>query len=185
MVRTALAAATLSLAAVACGSDSDATTPPDTAMPAASVPTGGESATTEALTIADPWSRMPAEGQVVTAVYGVVTNNTDAPITIVSASSPLTSNVELHETLVGDEGTMSMQEAADGFAVPAGGTFAFEPGGPHIMLFDIDAAGYPSTVDVTITGDGGESLTFAAEVREIAMEEMEESSVHSGTTAAG
>ncbi len=125
-----------------------------------------------ALTISDAWSRQPADGQTVSAVYGVVSNSSDSDVRLVSASSPASPVVELHETLMDDNGAMSMQEREDGFVVPAGGSFTFEPGGPHIMFIDIDPATYPDSVKVTLTSEDGEAFVFDAEVRAIAGGEM-------------
>jgi copper(I)-binding protein len=149
-----IAASAMVLALAACGDDEDA-------APAATAGAGGGIAVSEA------WSRQPAEGQAVTAVYGIVTNDTDADVTIVAATSPVTDDVELHETLMGDDGTMTMQQKDGGFVVPAGGEFVFESGGPHIMMFDIDPATYPDAVDVTLELDDGETVSFTAEVRAI------------------
>ena len=172
--------AVAALALSACGDDED--TAADTTAPAAATATadeasgtatGGESDPAEGgqVTIADAWSRQPAEGQTVTAVYGVVSNASDADVTIVAASSPVSSDVQLHETIM-DGDQMTMKEKEDGFVVPAGGEFVFESGGPHIMMFDIDPATYPAMVEVTLELDSGESLTFEAEVRAVDGMEM-------------
>lgn len=138
---------------------------------------GGSSSVSE-LTITDPWSRQPAEGQTVSAVYGEVMNNSDDDVRLVSASSPAAAIVELHETLMNEDGAMSMREKEDGFVVPAGGSFLFEPGGPHIMFLEIDPSTYPSdSVDVVLTTADGATLEFVAEVRSIAgggMSDMDE-----------
>jgi copper(I)-binding protein len=130
---------------------------------------GGDDAASESageIAVADAWSRQPVSGQPTTAVYAVVSNPTNADITIVAASSPITDRVELHETVENDDGTMTMREMDDGFVVPAGGDFTFESGGPHIMLFDIDADTYPTDqVEITLDFDGADSITFDAEVR--------------------
>ncbi len=155
-------AAGVSSFAVSCGSaDSDA----------------GAGATSAQISITDPWSRQPAETQTNTAVYGVVANQTDDDVRVVSASSPATGTVELHETLMDDNGAMSMQEVPDGFVVRSGDTFTFEPGGPHIMMLGIDPASYPDPVEVTLEFETGESITFQAEVRMIdgGVEEMDDS----------
>ena len=134
---------------------------------------GGGAVATEApaagdtLSVSEAWSRQPAEGQTVTAVYGVVSNPTDDDVTIVSAFSPVTDRVEMHEVIMNADGSMKMQRREGGFLVPAGGEFVFESGGPHIMLFDIDPATYPATVDVTLTFDEGDPVVFTAEVRAI------------------
>ncbi|MEZ5165048.1 MAG: copper chaperone PCu(A)C [Acidimicrobiales bacterium] len=110
--------------------------------------------------------RFPAEGQTATAVYGVVSNPGAEDVRISTASSPVTDTVELHETLMDADGVMSMSEVEEGFVVPAGGKFVFEPGGPHVMLLGIDPATYPSEVEVTLQLEGADPLTFTAEVRE-------------------
>ncbi len=141
------------LALSACGDDEDAGA-------ATTAAAGGT------ISVAEAWSPQPAEAQPVSAVYGVVSNPTDEAVTIVSASSPVSGDVQLHETVEDDNGAMTMQEREGGFEVPAGGEFVFESGGPHIMLLDIDPATYPDTVEVTLTLDQGGPVTFTAEVRE-------------------
>lgn len=155
--------ASLVLALGACGDDEDAA---GSAEATATAEATGE-ASADAITVSDAWSRQPAEGQTVTAVYGVVSNPTDQDVTIVSAFTPVTDRVELHETIENADGTMQMQQKEGGFVVPAGGEFVFESGGPHIMLFDIDPATYPTSVDVTLTFDSGDPIVFTAEVRAI------------------
>ncbi|TVR24416.1 MAG: copper chaperone PCu(A)C [Ilumatobacter sp.] len=149
-----VAVAALSLAA--CGGDDAASEPAET-----------EASVGVEMSIADAWSRQPAAGQSVSAAYGILSNPGDVDVTVVSASSPISTQVELHETLVDDDGMMMMVEREQGFVVPAGGEFVFEPGGPHVMFLDIDAASYPDEVEVTLEFDGAESLTFMAEVRAI------------------
>lgn len=158
---SALAAASLVLALGACGDDEDGAGSAEATAEASGEASG------DAITVAGAWSRQPAEGQTVTAVYGVVSNPTDEDVTIVSAFTPVTDRVELHETIANADGTMTMQQKEGGFVVPAGGEFVFESGGPHIMLFDIDPATYPTTVDVTLTFDSGDPILFTAEVRAI------------------
>lgn len=159
--RIAAIAAVAAFTLAACGSDTAESEPADTTPVETEAPAAVE------MSIADPWSRQPAEGQTATAVYGIVSNPGDTDVTIVAASSPESDQVELHETLVGDDGAMSMQEREEGFVVPAGGEFVFEPGGPHVMMLGIDAATYPAEVEVTLEFDGADPLTFTAEVRAI------------------
>lgn len=172
-----LAAASLVLALGACGDDEDGAGSAEATAEASGDASGG------AITVADAWSRQPAEGQTVTAVYGIVSNPTDEDVTIVSAFTPVTDRVELHETIANDDGTMQMQQKEGGFVVPAGGEFVFESGGPHIMLFDIDPATYPASVDVTLTFDSGDPILFTAEVRAID-ESMDMSMDMSGESSA-
>ena len=143
----------------ACGSDST-----DVASES-----GQPSAEVTSLTVSDAWSRQPAAGQTVAAVYATVSNPTDADVAIVAASSPVTPDVELHETVSNDDGTMSMRQVTEGYVVPAGGELVLAAGGAHIMLIGIDPATYPvDQVEVTIELDGGESVSFEASVQALA-----------------
>ncbi|MEM7091934.1 MAG: copper chaperone PCu(A)C [Actinomycetota bacterium] len=136
-------------------------------LAAALVACGNDAATSEDLEFTDVWTRQPADGQSVAAVYGTVTNTGSSDVTITGVAAPVTDRAELHETLE-EDGLMTMQERDDGFVVPAGGTFTFEPGGPHVMLFDIDAASYPTdALDVTFSFDAGPDSSATAEVRVI------------------
>jgi copper(I)-binding protein len=195
-----LAASALVLALAACGSDDDSssdttsavaettvaddmaseTTVADTTMTddgsddesddMAEMP-GGE-ATVGAITVTDVWMREPAEGQTRTAAYGTITNDGDTDVTLVSASVPFDATVEIHETIMGDDGSMQMQEVPEGFVVPAGGSFTLEPGGPHIMLIDIEPADITGTIDVTMVFDDGTEVTVGAPVRVLDMDDM-------------
>jgi copper(I)-binding protein len=127
---------------------------------------GGE-ATEGDIAVSDVWVRQPAEGQTLSAAYGVIANNGDADVTLVGGSASIDATVEIHETLMGDDGTMQMQEREDGFVIPAGGTFTLEPGGPHIMMLDIDPADFGGEIEVTMIFDDGTELTVTAPVRPI------------------
>jgi hypothetical protein len=132
---------------------------------------GGE-ATVGDITVTDVWMREPAEGQTRTAAYGTITNDGDADVTLVSASVPFDATVEIHETIMGDDGSMQMQEVPEGFVVPAGGSFTLEPGGPHVMLIDIDPADITGTIDVTLVFDDGTEVTVGAPVRTLVTDDM-------------
>ena len=127
---------------------------------------GGE-ATVGDITVTDAWVRQPAEGQMVSAAYGSITNNGETDITLVGGSVPFGATVEIHETLMDDDGTMQMQEREDGFVIAAGETFMLEPGGPHIMMLDSDPADFVGAIDVTMVFDDGTELTVTAPVRSL------------------
>ena len=181
-----LAASALVLSLAACGSDDDSSsdTASDTTMAGdmaadesddmAEMP-GGE-ATVGDISVSGVWMREPAEGQTRTAAYGTITNDGDADVTLVSASVPFDATVEIHETIMSDDGSMQMQEVPEGFVVPAGGSFTLEPGGPHIMLIDIDPADITGTIDVTMVFDDGTEVTVGAPVRPLMMEGMDDMS---------
>ena len=168
-----LAASALVLSLAACGSDDDSSSDTGADVAETTEMPGGE-ATVGDITVTDVWMREPAEGQTRTAAYGTITNNGDADVTLVSASVPFDATVEIHETIMGDDGSMQMQEVPDGFVVPAGGSFTLEPGGPHIMLIDIEPADIAGTIDVTMVFDDGTEVTVGASVRTLVMDAMDD-----------
>lgn len=116
----------------------------------------------DSLTITDAWAKAADSGM--TAAFGEVTNSSTSDITIVLATSPSTSMVELHEVV--DE---VMRPVEGGFVIPAGETLTLEPGGYHLMFMDVIApivAG--DEVTVTLTLDDGSELTFTAVAKDFA-----------------
>ncbi|MEM8621240.1 MAG: copper chaperone PCu(A)C [Actinomycetota bacterium] len=140
-----LAIGALAVTAVACGDD--------------------DTSSGDDIVIVDAWVREPADGQVTSAAYGTITNGGDEAITLVSASAPIDATIEIHETLMGDDGVMSMQQREDGFSIAAGETFTLEPGGPHVMFLDVEPTEITGTIDVTYVFDNGAEVTAPAEVR--------------------
>jgi copper(I)-binding protein len=123
--------------------------------------------------VVEAWAREPAEGANRTAVYGIVSNGTDEEITLLAVQSPIGSSTELHETLVDDAGTMSMQERQDGFVVVAGGTLDLEPGGAHVMIFDVAAADLGESFEVTFVFDGADDVTVPVAVQPVGDADMD------------
>lgn len=92
------------------------------------------------------------------AAYLSVTNTTGEDVTIRSASAEGVGRIELHETMMGDDGAMTMEEATEGFTIADGETLVLEPGGKHLMIFDPEG-----TDDLEILLDfGGETIEFIA-----------------------
>ncbi len=115
----------------------------------------GRPITTTRLRLTDAWVKA-APRTAMSALFGTLTNPTNAPIRVIAAMSPVAPALQLHEVVLQD-GQSVMQQKSGGFVVPAGGTVTLAPGGNHIMLLDLRralAAG--STVPVTlVTADGG------------------------------
>ena len=70
------------------------------------------------------------------ALYLTATSN-GAPDRLLGATTSVAASVELHETTMGSDGTMSMARI-DRLDLPADGSLVLEPGGYHVMLFDIN-----------------------------------------------
>lgn len=113
------------------------------------------------LTIDDTWVKAADSGM--TSAFGVISNPTNKPITIVGARSPrFAGAVQLHDVLMQD-GTMQMKEMDGGFVIPAGGSLELKPGAEHLMLMKMRQpikAG-EMVPFMLITSDGGQ-LRFNA-----------------------
>jgi len=169
-----LAASALIFSLAACGSDDSGSSSETVAETAdttlasddMTVMPGGE-ATVRDITVTDAWVRQPAQGQTTSAAYGTITNSGDTDITLIGGSVSFGATVEIHETLMDDSGTMQMRQREDGFVIAAGATFKLEPGGPHMMMLDIDPADVVGEIEVTMIFADGTELTVTAPVRGI------------------
>jgi hypothetical protein len=89
------------------------------------------------LTVKDAWARPGVAGGN-SAVYFVVDNPSGEADTLLSASTSAAAVVELHETMMHSNETMSMQPIKE-VPIPAGDKVKFEPGGKHVMLINLPA----------------------------------------------
>ncbi|GGJ32123.1 copper chaperone PCu(A)C [Paenarthrobacter histidinolovorans] len=150
--------AAASLALTACGqNDSQAPGASGSATQATS-----QSQSAGPLTVSDTWVKVAETGM--SAAFGTIRNTGDNDVTIISASAPVATMVELHETVMGADGTMKMQAKQGGFVIPAKGELKLEPGANHIMLMGLTKpvqAGDQVTFELK-TSDGG-TVTFTAQ----------------------
>ncbi len=101
------------------------------------------------------------------AVYFLLHNPTDEPVTLIGGSTPAAARVEIHETVMQD-GVMRMRELADGLTVAAGETVALEPGGLHVMLIDlVKALEVGDELELTLVFDTGEEIVTQVPVKPI------------------
>lgn len=154
----------------ACGTDDDATSTAEGAA-GADDPAG--------ITTRDAWIReavLPEgsptadhEGHeddetssgVISALYLVIENHGDEPVELTGVEADVARVVEIHQT-ENQNGLMKMRPA-ESVEIPAGGEVAFEPGGFHIMLIDINRALEPGNeVAVTLLFNTGDRLELPA-----------------------
>lgn len=88
------------------------------------------------LSIKHPWSRETSAGQSVGGGFMFVTNTSAKPDKLVSASTKVAREVQLH-TMSMDGGIMRMRQVNGGIDVPAKGTLELKPGGYHLMFMGI------------------------------------------------
>ena len=86
------------------------------------------------LGVEDAWVRLPAVSSRPGAAYFTVKGGNEAT-SLLGVSSPAAVRTELHE-MKHEGGMMTMSPLKD-VAIPAGGTVKFEPGGKHVMLYDL------------------------------------------------
>ncbi|MBC9033508.1 copper chaperone PCu(A)C [Sphingomonas sp. JC676] len=114
-------------------------------------------------TVDGAWVRLPAVTGQPGAAYFKVQGGKQAD-TLVAVSAPFAIRAEMHESMKGDHGMISMAPVED-IPVPAGGAVAFEPGGKHVMLFSVGPNVKPGdTVPVTLAFASGKKIEAPAKV---------------------
>jgi copper(I)-binding protein len=99
--------------------------------------------------------------------YFTVSQANGAPRKLVAVHVEGAGRSEIHQSM--QEGGMSTMKPVAEIAVGPGRTVKFEPGGYHVMLFDVDAtltAGKPA--ELTVTFDNGDKASVAATVGTVA-----------------
>lgn len=110
--------------------------------------------------------RVPMPGKEVTVAYFTLHNRRDAAEHLDGVSSPIAGRAELHQHRE-EEGMMRMRKV-ERVALPAHSQLAFEPGGYHVMLFDLQRQ--PQTgeeVELVLSFADGSQLSVSAEVESV------------------
>ncbi|MBU3628632.1 copper chaperone PCu(A)C [Polynucleobacter sp. AP-Reno-20A-A9] len=92
--------------------------------------------TTNAIKIEDAYTRATVPGQQVAGGFMKIENK-GAADQLISASSPVAGEVQIHEMAM-EGNVMKMRQVKD-IAVPAGGAVELKPGGLHLMFLNIKA----------------------------------------------
>ncbi|MET4047823.1 MULTISPECIES: copper chaperone PCu(A)C [unclassified Rhodococcus (in: high G+C Gram-positive bacteria)] len=125
--------------------------------------------TTEAdsVTVREAWVKAADDGM--TSAFAEIQNTGEGQVRVVSAQSPSSPLVELHEIVSSADGSMVMKPKDGGFVVAGGDTKVLQAGGDHIMLMGVSAPLDPgSDTEFTLTFEDGSTSTFTAQVREFA-----------------
>lgn len=115
------------------------------------------------LGVEDAWVRLPAVSSRPGAAYFTVKGGADAT-SLLGVSSPAAVRTELHE-MKHENGMMTMAPIKD-VPIPAGSTVKFEPGGKHVMLYDISPevrAG--GKIPLRLAFANGKTIEVEAELR--------------------
>lgn len=110
------------------------------------------------VTVSKPYVRAVPPGQRNSASFMVLTNNSDQPLVLKGAASPVAKFVELHTHTM--EGGMMRMRQVPQIDLPAGETVSLQPGGLHVMMIELQQELVPGAmVDITLQfGDGSEML---------------------------
>jgi len=84
----------------------------------------------------------------------------------VSVSSDVAAMAELHESVMAEDGTMTMRAVSD-VDIGSGSTVLFEPGGLHVMLVQlVDPLEMGATFSLVLTFERAGDLTIEVEIRD-------------------
>jgi copper(I)-binding protein len=145
----------LALVAAACGSD-DGTASGETGM------------NEDTIHVADAWARSPSDD--VGAVYLTAHNGAETTDRLIAVSTPAAGRAEIHETVMKD-GQMQMSPV-EAVEIGPDQEVVFEPGGYHVMLFDLTAPlEVGDTIDVTLTFENAGDIQVEALVKEYVPED--------------
>ena len=92
---------------------------------------------TDAIKIENAYTRATAPGQQVAGGFMKIDNKGNVADQLLSASSPVAGEVQLHEMAM-DGNVMRMRQVKD-IPVPANGSVELKPGGLHLMFMNIKA----------------------------------------------
>lgn len=121
------------------------------------------SAQAPAVVVRDAWVR-EAGVQGSTGAYFVLENRGATAVVLVSAEVDGAGFVEMHETKM--TGDMMRMSKIDRLNVPAGASVAFQPGGLHLMVFQLSRAFEPGrAAAMTLRFADGTALKVQARIR--------------------
>lgn len=108
------------------------------------------------LDVEDAWVRLPAVPGRPAAAYFTV-EGAPAPTTLHRVTADYAIRAEMHQSMA--RGSSASMRPVDDVPVPAGREVKFEPGGRHVMLFDLDRRAKPGTTTMlTFVFDGNRRL---------------------------
>lgn len=111
----------------------------------------------------DAWVRLPAVSGRPGAAYFNIQGGGQATA-LLAVSTPAAIRTELHE--MKHQGDMMTMSPLKDVAIPAGVTVRFEPGGKHVMLYDISPSVRAGTrIPLRLAFADGKTLEVQAEVK--------------------
>ncbi|AGS22031.1 copper chaperone PCu(A)C [Rhizobium etli] len=125
---------------------------------------GGDTVRAGDIEISGAFAKAMLPGQPVGGGFFTVKNNGKTDDRLVSVSSPVAGEVQIHEMATKDN-VMRMRQLKDGVAIAAGGTLKLEPGNLHLMFQKVKTPfKQGDTVPVTLTFEKTGKVDLALQV---------------------
>jgi copper(I)-binding protein len=113
------------------------------------------------------WARQSPKAATNGAAYMVIKNNGGEADTLTGAKADISEVVELHQTVIDDNGVMHMKPVeGQRLEIPAGGEVVLKPGGFHVMFMGLKQQLKPNdTIYLTLIFEKSGEKVFDVKVR--------------------
>jgi periplasmic copper chaperone A len=119
------------------------------------------------LVITQAWSRATPGGAKIGSGYLTIENRGSAADRLIGGTGDLTDHIEVHE-MTTSNGVMTMRALDKGLAIGPGQTVRLEPGGYHLMMFDLKSPlKQGDKVPVTLEFEKAGKVTVSLDVQGI------------------
>ncbi len=125
------------------------------------------------INISQPFTRATLPNAPVGGGFLTIENTGTEPDRLVSATSPASDVVQIHEMAM-EGNVMKMRQLADGLEIPAGETVVLAPGGFHLMFMGLKQAFVEGeTIEVTLVFEKAGTVEVSLPVGAVAASEAE------------
>lgn len=125
------------------------------------------------INISQPFTRATLPNAPVGGGFLTIENTGTEPDRLVSATSPASDVVQIHEMAM-EGNVMKMRQLADGLEIPAGETVVLAPGGFHLMFMGLKQAFVEGeAIEVTLVFEKAGTVEVSLSVGAVAASEAE------------
>ena len=104
----------------------------------------------------------PFPGRDIAAGYFEITNHGSVADRLISATSPISGAIEIHNHIE-EDGVMKMRRV-DGVEIAPGETIAFKPGSYHLMMFKTQLPDDQKNVSLTLNYQNADPVTLIVDI---------------------
>lgn len=129
------------------------------------------------INVSNAYIRATIPGTTVSSAYMTITNDNERQLTLLGASSSISQRIEIHQHVM-KNGMMRMLQR-DKLKVPANGSVTLEPGGYHLMIFDLTTPLKPEQqVTMTLHFADSDNVELSVPVQSIKSAKLNKSKHH-------